>query len=457
MNTIRLQRSNKPPYYIWMPNTLPTSIINILDKLTSYEMKGYEHTTSWQTGKWDGVVRLLKQSRNGTWYFSEGLLPQIRQTLKAFGYSIELQSRIKPNKTLRDVHWRGPELRDYQKTTINSAIAEFSKGEGCILNLPTASGKTLMGMKIIHELGVPTLITIHNKELMKQWKTEIETNLGYIANLYGGGKKKNWESANCSEITIATVQTLVKDTKLNLNHFDLLLADEVHHYSADTWYELAKRFNMYYKCGMSATVDREDGSKLKFISSIGKILTTIDAKQLINEGYLTRPELIILRPPAPLKLGYTYQQEYNNGIILNEGRNQLIAETARKYVNEGKQVYVNVTRINHGKRLAQLIGCEFIDAKAKNRESEIENFTTGRSRAICSTLLGEGSNIIGMNVIVMASAGKSATATIQRAGRVLRLKEGKTKCTIVDFADSGKRLRQHFEKRRVTYREVLGI
>jgi len=431
--------------------------MSILDKLTSYETIGYEYSEAWATGKWDGRDRLLRQASNKAWYFPEGLLPMITQTLAAFGYSVELAPRQKPNKTLRTVHWRGPKLRDYQITTVNATLDKLNKGEGCIINLPTGAGKSLILMKIIHEIGAPTLITVHNKELMNQWKTEIETNLGYVAQLYGGGKKKDWESANVSEITIAMIQTLAKDDKLNLNHFDLLAGDEIHHYSAPIFSKVAMKCNAFYRIGMSATTSREDGAELKFIGGIGQIIKPIDAKQLIEQGYLTRPELIIQRPPSPEKLGYTYQQEYMNGIVLNEGRNQMIARIAKEYIWRGKQVYVNVKIKKHGERLAQLIGCEFIHASSKNRTSEINDFSCSKSRAIVSTLLGEGISINGIDVIVMASAGKSATATIQRAGRVLRLKDGKSKATIVDFADSGKRLRQHYEKRRQTYKEILGI
>lgn len=456
MKTIKLQRSRDKPY-VWIPNTLPSNLIGILTKLTSYETIGYEYSTAWATGEWDGRVYLLKQARNKAWYFPEGLLPTITQTLRAFGYSVEIPEKHKPAKSLRSVVWRGPELRDYQKHTINEAMRLLDKGNGCILKLPTGSGKTMLGMNLIHKLGVPTLITVHNKELMNQWKEEIESNLDYVAHLYGGGKKKDWETANHSEITVAMIQTLAKDTKLDLNHFNLYLADEVHHLSATTWYKIAMKCNAYYRIGMSATTSREDGAELKFIGGIGRIIEPISAKQLIEEGYLTRPELQIINPPSPQRLGYTYQQEYTNGIVLNEGRNAQIATTAIRYMNSGKQVYVNVKIKKHGERLAQLIGCEFIHASSKNRDAEIRSFSEGKSRVIVSTLLGEGVSINGIDVIIMASAGKSATATIQKAGRILRLKEGKSKATIVDFADSGKRLRQHWEKRRQTYREVLGI
>jgi len=52
-----------------MPNTLPPSLIGVLDKATSYETIGYQYSEAWAKGSWDGKNRLLKQSRNGAWYF----------------------------------------------------------------------------------------------------------------------------------------------------------------------------------------------------------------------------------------------------------------------------------------------------------------------------------------------------------------------------------------------------
>jgi len=53
---------------------------------------------------------------------------------------------------------------------------------------------------------------------------------------------------------------------------------------------------------MSATTTREDGAELKFIGGIGPIIAPVDAKQLIHDGYLTQPELVILNPPSPKSL-----------------------------------------------------------------------------------------------------------------------------------------------------------
>jgi superfamily II DNA or RNA helicase len=445
---IKLQRSKDRPY-IWLPNTLPTPIMSILDKITSYETIGYEYSEAWATGKWDGKVRLLKQALNKAWYFPEGLLPIITQTLRAFGYSVELAQRQKPNPSM-NLEWSGHNpLWPHQENVINMATNELEQGNGVTIALPTSGGKTTCAMWLMKQYNVPTIIIVPNQELMKQWKKEIKNTLNYNAGQMDGRK------TDIRDITIASIQTLTK--RQPEKQFDMMIIDECHRIGAPLFRKAALKLNSYYRIGLSATPKREDGAEIVLIAGIGKIITPVTAIELINQKRLTKPELVILRPPSPEKLGYTYQQEYNNGIILNERRNHLIAETTHKYLTEEKQAYVNVTRINHGKRLARLIGCEFIEAKSKNRESEINNFSIGKSKALVSTLLNEGVDIPGIDVIIMASAGKSATATIQRAGRVLRLKDGKDKAIIVDFADSGKRLRQHYEKRRQTYKDVLGV
>jgi superfamily II DNA or RNA helicase len=450
MKTIKLLRSKQTPH-VWIPNTLPKSVMGVLDKAMSYETVGYEYTEAWANGEWDGITRLMKQASNKAWFFPEGLLPRVRKILNAFGYKIEYKQRHAPNPKL-DLTWNGPALREYQNDVVTQTMKKLTAGEGCIVNLPTGGGKSICGMRIIYKLQVPTLITVHNKELMMQWVREISHVLGYVPSIYGGGKKEK-----DGLITVAMVQTLTKDKNFPLNRFDLLLADEIHHYSAPTFEKVAMKCNSYYRMGLSATTRREDGAEMKFIGGIGSIIQPIDAKQLIKEGYLTKPKLIILRPPAPPKLGKDWQEEYTNGIVLNEKRNKLIAKTAWQYTSEGKQIYINVKMKEHGEKLASMINCDFIHASSKNRIQAIDDFACGEKRIIISTLLGEGVDIPGIDVIIMASAGKSTTATIQKAGRVLRIKKGKKEAIIVDFADSGRRLRNHFEKRREAYREILGV
>jgi superfamily II DNA or RNA helicase len=450
---IELQRSRNAPY-IWIQTKLDEQTIKLIDIITSYTIIGHEYSNEWALGNWDGKEHLLRHTKAGDYFFPEGLLTKVIQILNLTGHQTHYIPRQPPREQLNKTTWNGPTLREYQLDTLNQMKMKLDNGEGVIACLPTGSGKSNIAMKLIHELRQKTLITVHNKELMKQWQKNIEKTLDYTTTILGGGNK---DTNKAADIMIAMIQTLTKDKKIKLDEYNTVVFDECHHYSSKTFNSVAMRCNAYYRIGLSATPKREDGADLKFIGGIGKIITPITAQELMDLGYIVKPKLIVLRPPSPAKLGRTYADEYRNGIVMNEARNQMIANEIRRYADNGDKVYVSVTQLAQGKRLETLSGAKFVDSKSKTRDRDIQDFIDGKTNTIISTLLGEGIDIPAINILIMAGAGKSEIATIQKAGRILRPSQGKNEAIIVDFADSGKRLRQHYMKRRETYKTVFGI
>ena len=62
-----------------------------------------------------------------------------------------------------------------------------------------------------------------------------------------------------------------------------------------------------------------------------------------------------------------------------------------------------------------------------------------------------------MDALIYASGKKSAVATIQTIGRVLRPQVGKNDAIIIDFKDNGNRLLlSHYNQRKQNYIKVFG-
>ena len=62
------------------------------------------------------------------------------------------------------------ELREEQK----AAIASLTAHDNGILNATTAFGKTVTAIGLIAEQKVNTLILVHTKALLEQWKSRLE-------------------------------------------------------------------------------------------------------------------------------------------------------------------------------------------------------------------------------------------------------------------------------------------
>ena len=73
--------------------------------------------------------------------------------------------------------------RPYQKKAIQD-ILRYPVG---ILEAATGAGKTFMGTNMIVRRKQPTIILVHTKELLYQWRDSIKKFIGYDAGLLGDG------------------------------------------------------------------------------------------------------------------------------------------------------------------------------------------------------------------------------------------------------------------------------
>jgi superfamily II DNA or RNA helicase len=147
------------------------------------------------------------------------------------------------------------------------------------------------------------------------------------------------------------------------------------------------------------------------------------------------------------------------GIVLNEGRNDLIIKMTKELAAQDLTVYVHVERIDHGEMLhGRLPGSVFLSGSdnSTRRQLVLKEFEAGKIKILVSTLLREGVNIQSMNCFVAAGGMKSPIGVIQRIGRALRIAPGKTEAVIVDFRDSGLYLWDHWAERYEVYKSTFG-
>lgn len=288
---------------------------------------------------------------------------------------------------------------------------------------------------------------------MSQWKSAIKDYTGQDAVLFTDKAKQ------FGEVTIAMVSSLnnwLKKKENKLPQFDVLILDESHHTGSDTFYRVALKCDARYRFGLTATPNREDGADMYMTAALGEVKTIIGAEELIETGVLARPRFEFIEMPQTFaRLGGDYAAVYRNGITLNGERNKVIATRVKQVVDDGRVVYIHVKSIEHGEILSKLMKVPFVYSKSKDREEVIEKFRRGEIKVIVSTLLSEGFDLKDIDCIVMASGGKSKIDVIQRVGRALRAKDGKT-ALIIDFSDKGKFLALHTRERYEHYVSVYG-
>ena len=171
-----------------------------------------------------------------------------------------------------DLKFNG-ELRDYQIPVVNQFI-EYVKAEqsrGGLLELPCAWGKTSASLYIGGVLKKKMLVIVGKEFLMNQWIERIQqffptARIGIIQ-----GKIFDIED---KDIVICMLKSLVeKEYPINLfDSFGFTIFDEVHHISAESFSNSLFKVVTKYMLGLSATMDRKDGTTNVFKMFLGDII-----------------------------------------------------------------------------------------------------------------------------------------------------------------------------------------
>ena len=449
-------------------------IISELEKRFTVKHPNYWFSPQFRAKVWDGKTHFLKIP---SLKFPSGLLFIIEEYCKEINteYKItDLRGEI-PNNNLAlidEFFLKGIELYDYQMVAINKAITT----ERGVLELPTGSGKTEIAAAIIKALSLKTLFIVHTKDLLYQtidrFKLRLERDdIGII----GDGK---FETEH--DIVVSTVQTLNKklfpgksekgkrkkaDKKIKefLNQFQVMFQDECHHSSSASFSKIGMfMHNAIYRYGLSGTALRRDIlSNMRVMAITGASIYQLKTTKLIDSGYLSDIEVKIIDNPEIIdKEEKGWQEIYRVGIVQSEARNQKIVDRIEKMYEQKKKIMVLVKHIEHGEILQRMLTDEsdipaiFIWGAHESEEREkIKNefSVNGDFVLIASPIYDEGIDLPKINVLIIASGGKSEWKTIQKIGRGLRKKSDKSQLIVYDFYDHSKFLKEHSQERIMIY------
>lgn len=369
--------------------------------------------------------------------FPTGLLHDVVTLYKKMGYEYELKDLRKRPDPYLGLPWNNPhELRDYQEDAVDAAV---KSGRGRI-EASTGGGKGLIYMRLVYEIGVRTLIVCSKRPALHDMYTEAKTCfpeelLGRI----GDGYKKHGTA-----ITMITNASFVMLSKEALSMYEAVIVDEAHHIGGQLM-ETLYMMDCYYKFGGSGTQFRTDGSSILLQAATGRILARIKAKQLQEEGTLSKSHITFVEPLTPYissKLFSDFIEIYDATVVNNDARNKLILKILKKHL--GQQVLILSIRIEHGKSIFEdvikldptAIRVDGTMPKAEMTEKKNLFFSGKAHTCVSSSVFDESINLPNLQVMIVASAGKSGISVIQRLGRILRKTETKNEAWMYDMYDT---------------------
>ena len=348
------------------------------------------------------------------------------------------------------------ELRDYQA----DALAAWREGvRRGVLQLPTGSGKTVIAIKAIEELAMPTLVVVPTIDLLVQWREELESEFDVPIGQLGGGEQV------LGPLTVSTYDSAYLRADDIGDRFGLVVFDEVHHLGGEGYQEIARLLAAPARMGLTATFERPDdahevvaelvGPKVYEVSPdelAGEHLAPYDVKRLEveltpeeREEYERHQEVFvdyIRQSNITFRSGSDYQELVKRSGTDPKAREALLAKQRARAVMMGSDAKIDLLAdlldrhredrlilfTAHNDlvyRIAERFLLPAITHRtgAAERREILTKFRAGDySRVVTSNVLDEGVDVPDANVAVVLSGSGSEREFTQRLGRILRPK-----------------------------------
>lgn len=160
-----------------------------------------------------------------------------------------------------------------KKFVQREALAAILAARGGVVQLYCGAGKTVLAIIAASKLAVPTLILVDNTFLLTQWREEIRLHTNLEPDDVGliQGSTADWKKP----VVLATYQTMAARAEVLplevIQWFGLVIWDELHHLSAETFSRSASLFPGY-RLGLSATPVRDDGRHVIADGHLGPVI-----------------------------------------------------------------------------------------------------------------------------------------------------------------------------------------
>lgn len=420
-------------------------------------------------------ISLIKKVSTDTYQVATGLTPKIISI-----YHPEVQdNRVVPFvNTGYPARGRIPTLRPYQEYQLRECLSQH---QGTIESA-TGTGKTVVIQELIRKLGLKTLVIIPSISILEQTKERFEKYFGKgKIGQYGGGKKK------INDITVGCAASITKCDPELWKDIDLLIFDECHHVACATIENICYNIvpNAYYRFGFTATPYRADGADLAVEAAVFPVIHQYSIQEGISQEYLATPTFIMNRIT---ETNESYNKEsqivrmYQKHLIRNPHVNDLVEKQVNFILEKtNKQVLILVREKEHGHELYRRIpNSTFVRTKEsstppnkykslapwmKPRDAVIQ-FNKGQIRCLIGTsVIGEGTDLIPVDVLVLLNGGASKGLVLQNIGRGLRVSNTKKELIVLDYyfdlqykgTEIAEVLQRHSKRRMSYYREFGSV
>lgn len=435
-----------------------------LSNFFTFDVPGAKFMPAYRARLWDGKIRLYDLQRK-TLY--AGLTNYVEEFAKRNGYKYIVTKNadyvpLKKNEyTYEQVEGfteslnltaRGEpiEVRDYQIDAIKQAL----NNHRVLLLSPTASGKSLIIYSTMrHHVseGRKCILIVPTTSLVEQMYADFEDYSGenrwsverHCQKLYSGFTRDFTKN-----VLITTWQSIYKQPRQWFEQFQVIFGDEAHQFKSKSLATVMEKMGKIpYRIGTTGTIDNKQCHRLVLEGLFGPVHKVTTTKELMDSGRVAQLNIKCLllkysEQTCKERKNNLYQEEMDF-LVSHQKRNRFIKNLALSLTGNTLILFQYVDK--HGKVLHEMFGDNndreiaivHGDVDVTERE-QIRKKADKQDNMIILASFGTystGINIPSIENIIFASPSKSRIRNLQSIGRGLRLKNGKTTCTLYDVAD----------------------
>lgn len=296
------------------------------------------------------------------------------------------------------------------------------------------------------------LFIVHREKILKQARSTYRSVMvdGNFGEIWTGNIKPSFSSdLDHLFITIQTLNNHIDElSAFGADYYDYIVLDEVHHSQAGSYRKLFSVFQPKILIGLTATPERMDGKAItpdfndRFSAEI-RLHEALNQQLLTPFAYfcVTDDTVDLSRLVCSADGKYDVNQ-LEAQYVGNRERFGKIQNAINRYLTDPQdcKAVCFCCSIAHAEWMADMFNSTGYKAAAvtSKNSSELDNYSEqlaqGSINYLCvADILNEGIDIPEIDTVLFLRPTESLTIFLQQLGRGLRLADGKTELTVLDF------------------------
>jgi superfamily II DNA or RNA helicase len=333
----------------------------------------------------------------------------------------------------------------------DSLFGRDHAGGAGLLELPCAFGKTVLSLNIISRLKKKTLVIVNKEFLLNQW---IERIRQFLPTARVGKIQGPEIDIADKDIVLGMLQSIsMKDYDTDVfASFGLTIIDEVHHISSEVFSRALFKIVTPYMLGLSATMERKDGTTGVFKMFLGEVAFKGDRDE--KHDVEVRAVEFVSRDAAFNETEYDWKGNAKYSTMITKlsefnDRSEFIVRVLKDLVAEQPEAQIMV--LAHTRALLTYLG-ESIEHKGfatvgfyvGGMKEQALKLTEDKQIVLATyAMAAEALDIKTLNSLVLATP---KTDIVQSVGRILRVKHEKP--IVVDIVDKHEVFKKQWLQRR---------